>query len=122
VSYWAGDGRLAPRILAGTTDGRLLALDAATGKPVPTFGDQGAIDLRAGVADKFPKMPYLMASPGIIYRNLIITGAQGQEENPEGPAMDVRAWDIRTGKLAGPFTRSRTRASRDRKPGRRITT
>ena len=64
VSYWPGDGRLAPRILAGTTDGRLIALDAATGKPVPTFGDQGAIDLRAGVADKFPKMPYLMASPG----------------------------------------------------------
>ena len=39
VSYWAGDGGLPPRILAGTTDGRLLALDAATGKPVPTFGD-----------------------------------------------------------------------------------
>src|SRR4249920_1825049 len=99
VSYWAGDGRLAPRILAGTTDGRLLALDAATGKPVSTFGDQGAIDLRAGVADKFPKMPYLMASPGIIYRNLIVTGAQGQEDNPEGPAMDVRAWDAGTGRL-----------------------
>src|SRR6516162_8144392 len=29
VSYWPGDGRLTPRILAGTTDGRLLALDAA---------------------------------------------------------------------------------------------
>ena len=26
-----------------------------TGKPVPTFGDQGAIDLRVGVAEKFPK-------------------------------------------------------------------
>ena len=48
-------------------------------------------------------MPYLMASPGVIYRNLIITGAQGQEDNPEGPAMDVRAWDIRTGKLAWTF-------------------
>ena len=46
---------LPPRILAGTTDGRLLALDAATGKPVPTFGDHGAIDLRAGVADKYPE-------------------------------------------------------------------
>ena len=48
-------------------------------------------------------MPYLMASPGIVYRNLIITGAQGQEDNPEGPAMDVRAWDIRTGKLVWTF-------------------
>ena len=35
VSDWPGDRRLAPRILAGTTDGRLIALDAATGKLVP---------------------------------------------------------------------------------------
>src|SRR5262252_4393537 len=52
VSYWPGDGRLPPQILAGTTDGRLLALDAATGKPVATFGEKGFVDLRAGVADK----------------------------------------------------------------------
>jgi quinoprotein glucose dehydrogenase len=103
VSYWAGDGRLLPRILAGTSDGRLIALDAATGKPVLSFGDQGAIDLRAGVAEKFPRMPYMMASPGIIYHNLIITGAQGQEDNPEGPAMDVRAWDLSTGKPVWTF-------------------
>src|SRR5262245_23673549 len=43
VSYWPGTGRVTPRILAGTTDGRLLALDAATGSPVPAFGDGGAI-------------------------------------------------------------------------------
>ena len=103
VSYWPGDGRLTPRILAGTTDGRLVALDAATGTLVPTFGAGGAIDLRAGIADKYPRMPYSMASPGLIYRNLIVTGAQGQEDNAEGPAMDVRAWDIRTGKLAWTF-------------------
>lgn len=103
VSYWAGDGRLSPRILAGTSDGRLLALDAETGKLVPSFGDGGAINLRVGVADKFPKMPYSVASPGVVYRNLIITGARGQEDNPEGPAMDVRAWDLQTGKLVWTF-------------------
>ena len=103
VSYWPGDGRLPPRILAGTTDGRLLALDAATGTLVPTFGDHGAIDLRAGVADRYPKIPYAMASPGLIYKNLIVTGAQGREDAPEGPAMDVRAWDIRTGTLVWTF-------------------
>src|SRR5262249_34297126 len=59
VSYWPGDSTLSPRIMAGTTDGRLIALDAATGKPVATFGDGGSIDLRAGVADKFPRMPYM---------------------------------------------------------------
>ena len=103
VSYWPGDRRFSPRILAGTTDGRLIALDAATGTLVPAFGDHGAIDLRVGVADTFPKIPYMMASPGLIYRNLIVTGAQGQEDNSEGPAMDVRAWDIRSGKLVWTF-------------------
>src|SRR4029077_4270476 len=46
VSYWPGDGTSLPRILAGTSDGRLLALDAATGKPVASFGDGGSINLR----------------------------------------------------------------------------
>src|ERR1051325_7725087 len=103
VSYWPGDGRLAPQIMAGTTDGRLLALNAATGKLAETFGDKGVVDLRAGVADKYPRMPYMMASPGLVYRNIIVTGAQGQEDNPEGPAMDVRAWDLRSGTLVWTF-------------------
>ncbi|HUK36642.1 MAG TPA: PQQ-binding-like beta-propeller repeat protein, partial [Vicinamibacterales bacterium] len=103
VSYWPGDGRSPARILAGTTDGRLLALDAATGQLIPTFGEHGAIDLRAGVADRYPRMPYMMASPGIVYRDLVVTGAQGQEDNPDGPAMDVRAWDVRSGKLVWTF-------------------
>ena len=103
VSYWAGDRDTPPEILAGTSDGRLLALNAKTGKLVPGFGNEGAIDLRAGVADKYPNMPYHMSSPGAIYRNFIITGAQGQEENPDGPAMDMRAWDLHNGKLIWTF-------------------
>src|SRR5262249_23575910 len=91
VSYWPGDQEFSRRIFAGTTDGRLIALDAETGQLVPTFGERGAVDLRAGVADKYPDRPYLKASPGLVYRNLIVTGAQGQEDNAEGPAMDVRA-------------------------------
>ena len=103
VSYWPGDRRSPARIFAGTTDGRLLALDAVTGALIPTFGESGAIDLRVGVADRFPKKPYMMASPGVIYKNLIVTGAQGQEDDSDGPAMDVRAWDVRTGALVWTF-------------------
>ena len=103
VTYWPGDKENPPRVMAGTSDGHLIALNAETGKLVPGFGDNGAVNLRDGVTDKFPKMPYHMSSPGAIYGNLIITGAQGQEENPDGPAMDVRAWDVRTGKLVWTF-------------------
>jgi len=103
VSYWEGDKDSPPQILAGTSDGRLIALNAKTGRLVPGFGNEGAVDLRVGVADKFPSAAYHMASPGMIYRNLIITGAQGKEDDPDGPAMDVRAWDLHTGKLVWTF-------------------
>jgi glucose dehydrogenase len=94
VTYWQGDKDHPPQILAGTGEGRLLALNAKTGKLISGFGKDGVVDLRAGVTDKFPNMAYHMSSPGAIYRNLIITGAQGKEDDPDGPAMDVRAWDI----------------------------
>lgn len=103
LTFWRGDAADPSRILAGTSDGKLIALNAKSGKLVTTFGNGGALDLRVGVTDKFPDAPYRMSSPGAIYRNLIITGAAGKEGEPEGPAMDVRAWDVRTGRLAWTF-------------------
>jgi glucose dehydrogenase len=103
VTYWAGDKEFPPEILAGTSDGRLVALNAKTGKLVPGFGNEGTINLRIGVTEKFPDAPYHMASPGAVYRNLIVTGAQGKEDDPDGPAMDVRAWDLHTGKQIWTF-------------------
>jgi len=103
LTYWQGDKDNPPAILAGTSEGRLIALNAKTGKLVSGFGKEGVVDLRIGVADKFPSALYHMSSPGVIYRNLIITGAQGKEDDPDGPAMDVRAWDLHTGKLVWTF-------------------
>jgi glucose dehydrogenase len=103
VTYWAGDKDSPAEILAGTSDGKLIALNAKTGKLVPGFGNEGMVNLRIGVAEKFPDAPYHVATPGVIYRNLIITGAQGKEDDPDGPAMDVRAWDLHSGKLVWTF-------------------
>ena len=103
VTYWAGDKDHIGQIMAGTSDGHLIALNAKTGKLVPGFATEGSLDLRPGVVEKFPDMPYHMSSPGAVWKNMIITGAQGQEENPEGPAMDIRAWDVRTGRLLWTF-------------------
>jgi quinoprotein glucose dehydrogenase len=89
--------------MAGTSDGKLIALNAKTGKLVPGFGNEGKVDLRAGVADKFPNAPYHMSSPGAIYKDMIVTGAQGQEENPDGPSMEVRSWNLHTGKMLWTF-------------------
>src|ERR1044071_6555889 len=58
VTYWQGYKDTPAEILAGTSDGRLIALNAKTGKLVPGFGNEGTVNLRIGVAEKFPDAPY----------------------------------------------------------------
>ncbi|HVR71443.1 MAG TPA: pyrroloquinoline quinone-dependent dehydrogenase [Vicinamibacteria bacterium] len=105
VSYWEGPGPRGRdrRILYGTPDGRLLALDADTGRLAGGFGRGGMVDLREGVADGWPKADLGVSSPPAIYRDLVITGTLVQEFPARGPAGDVRAYDARTGALVWRF-------------------
>jgi glucose dehydrogenase len=104
VSYWPGDKQAPPRILFGTSDGRLTALDAKTGKPAPGFGDNGTVNLRIGVADNLPStVAYSITSPPAIYKDLVIVGPSTQETVSHGPSGDARAFDARTGKLVWRF-------------------
>jgi glucose dehydrogenase len=103
VSYWPGDPKTPARILLGTGDGRLIALDAKTGLPAPGFGDNGVVNLRSGVTDKFPSAAYGISSPPTIYRDLVIVGPATQEGPSLGPSGDPRAFDVRTGKLRWRF-------------------
>jgi quinoprotein glucose dehydrogenase len=103
VAYWPGDGKLEPRIVFGTAGGSLIALSAKTGKPIPGFGNNGAVDLRPGVADDFPSSRVGMSSPPSIYKNVIITGLRVQEQPTRGPSGDTRGWDVVTGKLLWQF-------------------
>ena len=84
MSYWPGDGTLAPRILF-MSRANLIALDAATGKPSAGFGTDGAVDV--GVS---------YGGTPTIYRNVAIIGAASGEV-PQGPAGNPRAFDVRTG-------------------------
>src|SRR5205085_1769400 len=88
VAYWEnGSDR---RILYGTYDARLIALDARTGKPYLDFGDNGAINLRVGAAEQFPDAVYAVTSPPAIFRDLVITGAEAPEWPGHGPSGVVR--------------------------------
>ena len=103
VAYWPGDGKLPPQIVFGTADGLLISLNAKTGKPVPGFGDEGMVNMKPGVADKFPNRMYGLSSPPAIYKYLAITGSHVPESPSIGPSGDIRAWNMRTGKLAWTF-------------------
>jgi quinoprotein glucose dehydrogenase len=103
VAYWQGKTGGNGRILYGTFDGRLIALDAKTGKPCREFGKDGVVDLRAGVADAYPTAEYSVTSPPAIYQDLVITGAAVPEYPSTGPSGDVRAFNVRSGKLVWAF-------------------
>ena len=103
VSYWPGDQSTPASILFGTTDGRLLSLDAKTGKPTAGFGTNGSVDLKADADNGFPHAQYDMSSTPAIYKSLVITGAAVQESPASGASGDIRAWDVHTGKLVWRF-------------------
>jgi membrane-bound PQQ-dependent dehydrogenase (glucose/quinate/shikimate family) len=105
VSYWEGKRgpRTERRIFTGTFDGRLMALDASTGRPATEFAHSGTLNLRAGVADKWPDALYSVTSPPTVYKDLVIVGAAVPEGPSLGPSGDVRAFDAWTGKLAWQF-------------------
>ena len=91
------------RVYYGTQDGRMIALDAKTGKPAPSFGSEGILDLRPGVADGFSGGSYSITSPPAVFEDLLITGAAVPEGAGPGPSGDVRAFDLKTGELRWRF-------------------
>lgn len=93
---WWTDGRQ-KRLLFGTLDGRLISVDAETGRP------QWSINLRAGAADKFPARAYGLTSPPAIFGNLVIVGSLASDGEPQGPNGDIRAFHVATGELAWRF-------------------
>jgi quinoprotein glucose dehydrogenase len=103
LEYWPGDGKTPAQLVFGSSEGKLYSVDARTGKPNPAFGDNGVINLNT--EDIMRGLPgrNMLTSPPKVYRNLVITGGTTQENPPQGPAGDVRAWDMRTGKLVWKF-------------------
>lgn len=108
VSLWV-DPKSAPsalchaRIFAPTLDARLLALDAATGKPCPGFGHGGTINLDHHVRAMHGNPEwrnYLVTSPPAIVGDKVILGSSIGDNRAVKVALGiVRAFDARTGKL-----------------------
>ncbi len=113
LAYWAepGDANGKPgkaksaRILVGVMN-YVYALDAATGRPIPDFGNSGQsgrIDLREGLGrEPASAQSVYLTSPGVVFKDLLIVGGRDPETLPAPPG-DIRAFDVRTGKLRWAF-------------------
>lgn len=100
VAYWADGAK--KRIFLPVRDGRLLSLDAATGKIDSTFGEQGTVNLRTRLA---PGGAHLfLSSPPIVYRDLVIQGCGMPDgANPKTSHVPVIALNAATGETAWTF-------------------
>ena len=99
VAYWeSGEDRR----LFYTAGRRIWCVNAATGRPVATFGENGSIDLASGIDRDVSRTQLVATSPGVIYGDLLIQGSRVSEGEGAAPG-DVRAFDVRTGKVRWVF-------------------
>ena len=97
LMYWS-DGRDDKRVYAAVTR-YVYALDVRTGKPIPTFGDGGRIDLHKDLGRDPERQSVVLTTPGVVHKDLLILGGRVSEGLPASPG-DIRAYNARTGAAA----------------------
>lgn len=87
----------ATRIVEGTLDGRLLAVDARTGVPCAGFGRNGQVDIKEGMGPVTPGMVSITSAPTIV-RGVIVTGHQVLDgQTRAAPSGVIQGYDAVTG-------------------------
>ena len=101
VNYWESKNRSDRRLFV-QVNGFIEAIDAKTGKLVPTFGLNGRVDMKTGMSRPMAAASMGTRSPGQVFENLLILGSATGEAYGSPPA-DIRAFDTVTGTLAWVF-------------------
>lgn len=99
----APDGQCPDRIILGTNDARLIALDAHNGRPCPGFGDHGEVNVWPG-APNYQRGWWQITSPPLVIGNLaIIGGAVYDNKSTFMPSGVIRAYNVITGRPVWAF-------------------
>lgn len=103
VAYYAAPAGKAQtcqtRIIAPVLDARVMALDAATGKPCEDFGQHGFIDLKQYLGH-VPAGFHFVTSPPLVLHDRMILGGWVYDNQARGePSGAVRAFDPISGKI-----------------------
>ena len=98
--YWAdGTDR---RVIYGNNH-YLHAVDATTGRRVPSFGKEGSVNLLDGLGRDVTGLSLMANTPGVVFRDLLIVGMRlGEGPAPAAPGH-IRAYHLRTGALVWRF-------------------
>jgi quinoprotein glucose dehydrogenase len=102
VSQWRDPapvpgGACVTRILMGTNDSRLIALDAANGQPCADFGVNGEVKIEPSMSLRWPGERQITSAPAIVGDTVVVGSAISDNLRVEAPRGTVHAFDIRTG-------------------------
>jgi len=102
LSFWT-DGKN-KRLLHNTLDGRLISVDATTGKPDEKFGRKGWINLREHLTEDRAVKDVRSVSPPVVVGDVVVVQViPGGARNKESVPGDIRGFDVRTGKMLWRF-------------------
>ncbi len=96
VAYF--DGKEKDKYIFYTVGSSLYCIDIFSGKPSPSFGNKGSIDLHDNLGRDVSQSYITSTSPGIIYKDVIIIGIATSEDANAAPGH-IRAYDVHTGKM-----------------------
>jgi quinate dehydrogenase (quinone) len=91
------------RILMNTINAQLVALDADTGKFCPGFGNNGVVDLKAGLGNAPDPQYQLTAAPTLAGTTVVVGGRVADNVQVDMPGGVMRGFDVVTGKLRWAF-------------------
>jgi quinoprotein glucose dehydrogenase len=115
LAQWSGSGDAAKtqstsggnctnRLFLGTNDARLIALDGQSGAVCSDFGDDGEINLVAGIGKLLWSQEYQVTSPPAVVGDVVVVGsAVSDNQRIDAPSGVVRGFDVRTGELVWAF-------------------
>lgn len=93
------DAACATRIIEGTLDARLIAVDARTGKPCSGFGTNGQTDTKVGMGQTPPGYVSITSPPTLV-KGVLVVGHQILDgQNRWAPSGVIQGFDVITGKL-----------------------
>ena len=121
VAIWtdpakADDEACKTRVIEGTLDARLIAVDTETGEPCEDFGEGGNVDLWEGIGEKVPGW-YAVTAPPAIVRGVVVTGAQVKDGQAEdAPSGVIRGYDARSGEMVWAWDLAAPEEMRDGPP------
>ncbi|WP_437882627.1 glucose/quinate/shikimate family membrane-bound PQQ-dependent dehydrogenase [Pseudomonas sp. LRF_L74] len=91
------------RVLMNTIDAQLIAIDADTGEFCQGFGDNGRVDLRAGLGDA-PDPQYVLTSPPVMAGTTVVVGGRIPDNvKTDMPGGVIRGFDVISGALRWAF-------------------